>query len=371
MTRVGILVLLIALPVAAAGDLQIPSSAEVCGDCHREIQEGWKKSAHAQAMESRLFQDALKLAESEIGAQSRRVCLSCHSPLAVETSDLALVRKVSWEGVTCDYCHSIREVSLSEANPRARVELSLVKSGPSKDSFSPVHATVYSAVHTSSLACVSCHEYRNANGFPVLTTYSEWKNSSYADGAKNAKDCQTCHMYGVRGDVVDPRVQRSSQPTINLHEIPGSRSVDQLNKAVAAQISTTRFPNRLHVTVKLTNRGAGHHVPTGSPLRQLILELRVQVPGGKEFREERFYRRTVTDKNGAVLEREHLAFTRAAKELRDTRLAANESRNEIFSFPIPVGTQASVQGTLYYYYSPTAATEFQKKKFWTLTVWAR
>jgi hypothetical protein len=370
MMRVATLVLVIALP-AAAGDLQIPGSAETCGDCHREIQQGWKKSAHAQAMESRLFQDALKLAESELGASSRKVCLSCHSPLAVETNDLALVRKVSWEGVTCDYCHSIREVTLADANPRARVELSLVKSGPSKESYSPAHATVYSAVHTSSLACVSCHEYRNANGFPVLTTYSEWKNSSYAGGAKNAKDCQACHMYGVRGDVVDPRVQRPSQPTMNLHEIPGSRSVDQLNKAVGAQISTTRFPDHLQVTVRLTNRGAGHSVPTGSPLRQLILDLRVQILGGKEFHEERFYRRTVTDKGGTVLDREHLAFTRAAKELKDTRLAANESRNEIFSFPIRVGTQARVQGTLYYYYSPTAASEFQKQKFWTSTVWAR
>jgi hypothetical protein len=42
--------------------LKPPSSAELCGDCHRAIFDGWKKSAHATAMESRLFQDALKLA---------------------------------------------------------------------------------------------------------------------------------------------------------------------------------------------------------------------------------------------------------------------------------------------------------------------
>src|SRR5512146_1810687 len=108
---------------------QAPRSAEYCGDCHRAIQEGWKQSVHSQAVESRLFQDALKMAQSDFGAPARSVCLGCHSPTAMETGDLALVRKVSWEGVTCDYCHSIREVTLTAANPEVLVKYTNVKSG--------------------------------------------------------------------------------------------------------------------------------------------------------------------------------------------------------------------------------------------------
>ena len=128
-----------------SAELPVPSSAEFCGDCHRAIEEGWKQSAHSQAVESRLFQDAMKLAETDYGASARKTCLSCHSPIAVESGDLALVKKVSWEGITCDYCHSIRDVTLTGPNPKATVDYSLVKSGPWKDVNSPAHGTVFSA----------------------------------------------------------------------------------------------------------------------------------------------------------------------------------------------------------------------------------
>ena len=128
--------LLIFAVSAQVTDLQPGSSAELCGDCHREILAGWKRSAHAAAMESRLFQDALKMAEAEFGSSARKTCLGCHSPIAVQIGDLGLIRKVSWEGVTCDYCHSVRDVTTSGTNPRARVEFSLVKSGPSKEAVS-------------------------------------------------------------------------------------------------------------------------------------------------------------------------------------------------------------------------------------------
>jgi len=349
---------------AIAIDLQPPSSAEVCGDCHREIHEGWKSSAHATAMESRLFQDALKLAEEDFGSQSRRVCLNCHSPVAVQIGDLGLIRKVSWEGVTCDYCHSIRDVTTTGANPKARVEFSLVKSGPSKEAVSTVHETAFSSVHTSSKACLPCHEYRNSLGFPVLTTYSEWEDSTYA---KNQQGCQSCHMSSAKGNVVDPRVKRSTMPTINLHQMPGGHSVQQLNKALRATLSTSHDGDQVRVSVKVTNRGAGHYVPTGSPLRQLILELRADSFDGRHFREKRIYRRTVADQGGKAVEREHFAFLKGARVLQDTRLAPNETRTETFTFPIPRGTQTQVEAAFSYYYSPMATTAAQQEvKFLTI-----
>jgi hypothetical protein len=350
---------------AQAMDLQPPSSAEICGDCHREIHAGWKRSAHATAMESRLFQDALKMAESDFGASARKTCLGCHSPIAVQIGDLGLIKKVSWEGVTCDYCHSIREVTTTGTNPHARVEFSLVKSGPSKEAVSTAHGTIFSAVHTSSLACISCHEYTNAQGLAVLTTYTEWKQSHYG---KDSGGCQSCHMARVQGNVVDPRVKANSRLQLNLHEIPGSHSVTQLNKAIRAQLSVTHQGGQLKVSVQVSNQGAGHSVPTGSPLRQLILELRAAAYNGKQFREERIYRRTVADASGTILNREHLAFIKGARVVSDTRLAANQSRTETFTFPVPQGVTSRVDASFYYYYSPMASTEAeQKAKFLSLS----
>jgi hypothetical protein len=364
MLRLTVLTFLALTLTGQAMDLQPPSSAELCGDCHREIHAGWKRSAHATAMESRLFQDALKMAESDFGASARKTCLGCHSPIAVQIGDLGLIRKVSWEGVTCDYCHSIREVRIRGTNPRARVEFSLVKSGPSREAVSTAHQTVFSVVHTSSLACITCHEYTNSQGLAVLTTYTEWKQSAYGE---DSGGCQSCHMAAVQGNVVDPSVKAGSRSQLNIHEIPGSHSVTQLNKAIRAQLSATHQGGQLKVTVKLKNQGAGHSVPTGSPLRQLILELRAAAYNGKQFQEKRVYRRTVADASGTTLNREHLVFMKGARVVSDTRLAANESRTETFTFPVPQGVQTQVDASFYYYYSPTASTEAEQKvKFLSL-----
>src|SRR6266852_3718913 len=51
------------LALATSGDLESPTSAEFCGRCHQAILGAWRLSAHAQAMESRLFQDALEAAK--------------------------------------------------------------------------------------------------------------------------------------------------------------------------------------------------------------------------------------------------------------------------------------------------------------------
>lgn len=353
----------LALPVllagaALAGDLDTPSSAELCGRCHRAIHEAWKLSAHARSMESRLFQDALDLAEQNFGVPTRKVCLECHSPVAARIGDFGLQRKVSWEGVTCDYCHSITEVAFNGSNPKAKVEFTMVKSGPLKDASSGGHGTVFSAVHTSSLTCAPCHEYKNSLGFPLLTTFSEWKNSRYG---REEKACQSCHMSRVAGEVVDPRIQRSSEAKINLHQMPGGHSADQLASTIKATLNAVREGGHVRVTVDVSNQKAGHYVPTGSPMRRLVMELRVNSYDGKHYREERVYHRVVADQQGNKLDREDLAFVKAAKVLSDTRLAPDEKRSEVFTFPVPAGTAAQVEAVFRYDHSPMARTESQKQ----------
>jgi uncharacterized protein (DUF697 family) len=336
---------------AAAGPLPMPASAELCGRCHRAIYESWSTSAHATAMTSPVFLDAKDSAELEFGVEARKICLGCHAPMAGELNDIGLARKVSWEGVTCDWCHSMREVKDDGKNFKAAVQFGGVKSGPSKDSISPAHATRYSSLHTSALLCAACHEYRNGLGFPVVTTYSEWKESP---SGKGDLECQQCHMEFVQGAVVDPRVRRESSHLVNLHAMPGSHSVGQLNRALTAKLTAMRNGETVDVVVKVKNEGAGHRLPTGSPMRQLILVVRATAGGVTTGTATRTYTRVLADAGGALIEKEHVAFMKAAKVVSDTRLAPDETRSETFSLAMPASKSGRVDATFYYFHPATA-----------------
>lgn len=74
------------------------------------------------------------------------------------------------------------------------------------------HDGYYSVVYDRAEFCATCHDVTNpltiqnqlgywTGGFPIERTYSEWRNSRYADRPSNAnynadfkRDCQTCHM---------------------------------------------------------------------------------------------------------------------------------------------------------------------------------
>jgi hypothetical protein len=330
------------------------SSAEVCGRCHRSIVEAWKESSHARAADGRLFQDALATAEEKMGTNVRQTCLGCHAPIAVQTNDIQLDRKASWEGVTCDYCHSVRDVTLTAGtNPKAKVDFGTVKSGPLKNAVSGAHGTAYSAVHVSSAMCAPCHEYRNSAGFPILTTFSEWQASRYA---KENKTCQSCHMYYVAGKVAEARLSREPEARVNLHRMPGSRSVSQLNQTLRTKMTSVRQGDEVKVTFQVTNSGAGHYVPTGSPLRQLILNVQA-TSKGMRLNQSRVYARRVADASGSPVAQEHSAFLKAVMPISDTRLAPDETRTEEFTFAIPQGAKTEVRATLSYYYSPSERVE--------------
>ena len=378
-------------PVAGLGS---PASAEICGDCHRAAQEAWKASSHAHAMDSRLFQDVLHYTEVDLGAGARQTCLGCHAPLAVLTGDQGLEKKVSWEGVSCDYCHSVREVSVNGPNPKAKLEFARTRTGPWKDDNPGQHGALYSELDASSSICAPCHEYRNALGFEVLATYSEWRASRYA---KEGRQCQSCHMPSVGRVALVQRVvatptdeERHShcqschatgspgaaaKPVqalpanvsglrehgkLNLHEIGGAQTLELLKKAVEVQLAATRESGKVRVNVEVANRAAGHYMPTGSPLRQLVLEVRAEEQGGGHFVQQRVYRRAIEDPQAKPVEREYLVFDRGVKATADTRLAPDEKRSETFLFDVPQSVETHVNVALRYFYSPLGKTESQK-----------
>lgn len=59
--------------------------------------------------------------------------------------------------------------------------------------------------------------------------------------------------------------------TIFSHRMPGASDIELLQNAVTLTTNTKIEDGKLIVEVKITNDKTGHHVPTDSPLRQMLL----------------------------------------------------------------------------------------------------
>jgi len=327
-------------------DLQ---SAEECARCHQDIHRYWRNSMHARAFDGPRFQEAFRRARGDTGRDPG--CLPCHAPAAVYMQDARFEKKTSWEGVTCDFCHTVQAIKPGAALPFV-VKAGAVKTGPVKGAKPTEHDAAYSPAYTSSTLCSPCHQFTNDQKYEVLSTYSEWQASPYP--AKGTT-CQACHMRTATGHVVDPKVARSAASTINVHEMPGGHSIAELNRALQAQVQAGRRGGMVEVTVNVVNRGAGHKVPTGSPLRAIVMVVEADNSAGARETATRTFSRVVVDAAGRELLDEAAVFQRAVRTVSDTRLAPGERWSERFSFPMPSGAPIRAVARFFYRYTPEVA----------------
>jgi hypothetical protein len=330
------------------------TTSDACGACHKDIHRTWRESAHARSMEDDVFLDSYRDAASERGPEIARTCLPCHAPMVEVNGDFDLERKITWEGVSCDVCHSLVRVDVSGATPRNVYDVGPRKRGPIRDADPVGHEAVYSELHTQSLGCAGCHEYANPEGTPILTTYSEWRES---EAAVRGVHCQGCHMARTRARVVDPRVLRESHAEINLHDVPGGHSLEQLHKAIRVSLEPRREADELVLEVRLHNRGAGHAVPTGMPGRRVVLDVEVRDSRGGSARQERAYGKFYSDAAGRRIVRDRDYFARGVRLDEDTRLRPDETRAERFQFPIAADAIAFVSLRLHYEHAPTGGPD--------------
>jgi len=338
---------LAAATVSLAGEPAWTTS-DTCGSCHRDIYRVWRNSMHARAMEEPFFLDSYRETEALRGRQLASVCLECHAPMAAVLGDSALERKISWEGVTCDYCHGVKSVTETKSGPKAQVEIGRVKRGPIHEAESTGHDVAYSELHTQSLFCAPCHEYTNADGVPILTTYTEWKGSR---AAERGETCQVCHMALTKADVVDPKVARSSQARVNLHEMPGAHTIRQLLTALKIDLDASQHGDQLRLELTVRNRGAGHAVPTGMPGRRIVLRVELSA-GGRTFVDSRVYGKQFANAAGGVVTHVADYFVGGLELQSDTRIRVDETRVESFDFPVAGNERATVEISLAYEHNP-------------------
>jgi len=325
------------------------SSSDTCGGCHRDIYRMWRGSAHAEATEDPFFYQSYREVLEKVPSRAK-VCLECHAPMAAVKKDPSLTYGLSREGVSCDFCHSLVAVDMTDKGPRHRLDIGRVKRGTIAQADSPAHEVAYSELHKSAKLCAPCHEYVSEDGVSVLTTFSEYQASN---AAKEGKTCQTCHMAVTAAQVVDPKVVRESSATVNLHEMPGGHSVQQLLKALDIKVKPVRSAEAIDVEVAVANTGAGHAVPTGMPGRRILLVVQINAGAGGTFEDSRVYGKSFKDSKGRTIE--HVADYFGPNVLleSDTRIAADEVRRETFRFPVAANVPAYVTVKLHYEHAPS------------------
>lgn len=334
---------------------QFPSS-QVCGSCHQDIYNVWKeKSVHAKALND-AFIAAYREANEWSGGKTKALCLTCHAPTTVVTQDYDLKQAISQEAITCDFCHSLKGIRLRDVDNPFDLDVGVIKRGPLHKPEPTVHRTVRSDLHTSSLLCGGCHEYQNRNGVALMTTYSEWEAGPYP---KEAVVCQGCHMPLFKAELVqNQKTRQLDRIFINLHQMPGGHSQDQLQRALRMDVTDVRRePERTLVRVELYNDGAGHKVPTGLPSRRIVLDASVKSPDGRLLRQKRVYQKVVLDAAGKPITKDSRLFLEGASIQEDTRIAPRERRLETFEFPVPRIQQADLKVRLYYDYAPMTKPE--------------
>ncbi len=320
-------------PLTNSWDIAIPNqkipeglvslSAKSCGVCHQQHYKEWKHSTHSHAWTDPQFQ-------AEIAKESSPfMCINCHIPLQNQQEFIVtglvngdIYQPVSHrnphfdqalqqEGINCASCH-VRDGAIL---------------GPTGTAKAP-HKTIKDTLHLSENLCISCH-----NAVAVVTpqlactfeTGDEWKKGPYFGN----KNCKSCHMPDTIRSIVPGYERRKSRQ----HYFMGSgipKFIDKPTKMLNGLFieplnfkHNSKTGDTLHFDVDITNKYAGHKVPTGDPERFIIIE------------------QSIYDKDSTLVSQrkhrigEEWEWYPKAKKITDNNLLPNEKRSFSFEFIKP------------------------------------
>ena len=340
-------------------------------------------------------------------------CAACHTPgAAVDApygTDPNVVSGADVFGVHCDYCHKVADVILDPATGLPFPNMPGVLSsdvrrpfpddpdryqlffGPFDDDNVPKEDTYLPLIQESQF-CAACH-FGVFWDTVIYNSFGEWLDSPYS-APETGKTCQDCHMplpSLVDGEAIinvapgKGGVERDPM-TIRAHSQLGAMDEEFLQTALAMTLSARVEEGNLVVQVGITNDNTGHHVPTDSPLRHLILLVEATDTGGTPLTqtdgpnvpewggvgdpEQGYYAGLPGKAFAKVLEELWTevspsgAYWNPTRIVSDNRIAAFETDTSRYTFTLPSDRQAQVEVTLLF---RRAFKELMDQKGWDVS----
>lgn len=245
-------------------------------------------------------------------------CADCHAPGingVIGGRNLLEAKGIEFEdGVHCDTCHRAESVALDSYQPGVAGRLKLLRPsepspsialgefmpltfGPRHDVPNPRMGAVQRAHFGNGELCAGCHEYEQPalvagatlnpsrwpeQRLPVHSTWSEWEQGPLGPEVT----CLQCHMppnpkVGNSADFQEYEFAIEGIPygflrtpgTVRKHSWVGPRTTDSrmLELAAAVFIEKQLEGGVLEARVTVKHVGPGHALPTGEPMRSMVL----------------------------------------------------------------------------------------------------
>ncbi len=312
------------VPVPAVAPLEA-RPARRCGECHESYLTEWSGSAHAGSARAPAYQ------AMRAQAPGAAACDRCHAPL---TAVLDPKEAVVAEGVTCEVCHAISEVTLAPEAASWTLQLAENrKYGPLCDVEEPYfHRAGCSPLHADSRLCAACHHLTHTAAGVALPVFSEFEEWQHGDGMRVGLHCQGCHMPERAPAVASggPVREGASPPG----DGPAGGDALALDVRVRADADGLQVSGHVHVS------GAPHALPVGLPGRELALVAELVDGTGVTIASDvAVYSRVLVDASGA-----EVPFFRALRVGADTRLQPGERRPFVLRLPTaPPGAHVELE----------------------------
>ncbi len=227
---------------------------EACAECHQEIARQWAGSSHAKAWVDPEFVRA---------TYQRQVaqCLPCHASEPLLEQQVAqppqLRREHRERGIDCAVCHLVAGAY----------------AGPYK-SWGPHPARQDRTRLPCSTFCGACHEVEYQE---YVTHYVPSRQPGEA-----AKQCIECHMPARFSRLTQGHVLSLAHPRRTVHDHSFPLWTEEVTRD-AVRIGNLDFAwlasDELEVSFTLTNRNAGHRIPTGHQYGYRELRILVELLG--------------------------------------------------------------------------------------------
>ncbi len=250
-------------------------------------------------------------------------CADCHAPGIdgeLGGRDLLEAEGIAFEhGVHCDVCHKVSDIDMdappgvggrlkiirpSEADDSPSFDWTPLTFGPLPDVLNPRMGSVHTPIFQQAEFCGGCHEHETApmvpgatldadrwpsGMLPLQSTFSEWKDGPLADIAP----CQSCHMPpdAEAGNAADIDLLATlpgraggwlRPPGANRRHAwigPRSDEADMLGMALTLDLQTEVVEGEVVATTTVRHTGPGHAVPTGEPMRMVLVQVQATCDG--------------------------------------------------------------------------------------------